>query len=65
MVGACMYQRQYQKRLGKECVAKLGNETLWLTLMDKEHYVLHYRKLKQYLNLGLKMAKVQRVLKFE
>ncbi|KAL9959301.1 hypothetical protein ACROYT_G032614 [Oculina patagonica] len=34
------------------------------TLKDKERYVLHYRNLKLYLDLGLKLKKVHRVLEF-
>ena len=47
----------YQKELGEKLGVKYGGEKLCLTLNDKDKYVLHYRNLKQYLELGLKLKK--------
>ena len=35
------------------------------TLRDKKEYVLHYRNLQPYLDLGLKIKKVHQVLEFD
>ena len=52
------YLSDHQKHLGKKCGANYKIEKLCLTLNSKEKYILHYRNLKQYLHLGLKLSKV-------
>ena len=41
-----------------------GCEKLIPNLHDKTKYVLHYRNLKLYLKLGMKLTKIHRVIKF-
>ena len=56
---------EYQKQLAKELGIKVGGKKLCLTLQDKKCYISHYRSLKQYLELGLKIKKIHKVLKFQ
>ena len=41
-----------------------GCEKLVPNIRDKVKYVLHYRNLKQYLQLGMKVTTIHRVIKF-
>lgn len=44
--------------------SKFKNTKLLTSLLDKTHYVLHYRNLKQALQHGLKLIRIHRVLHF-
>ena len=53
-----------QRQMVLDFDVKTGGAKLCLTLFDKHKYKLHYRNLKQYLNMGLRLKKVHRVLAF-
>ena len=50
--------------LAPERIECYGNEKLVGAFYTKFHYVLHYKNLKQYLNLGMKLKKVYRGIQF-
>ena len=54
----CNVANEYEIRIGgvNKLVPNLGNKSI---------YVLHYRNLQLYLSLGIKLTKVQRILKFK
>ena len=59
------YLSDHQKHLGEKCGVKYSTEKWCSTLNTKEKYVLHYRNLKQYLQLGLVLKNVHRVMSFK
>ena len=56
----------YCKKIAEKCKISVGQlNKLIPMLKSKEKYVLHYRSLQLYVDLGLNLTKVQRVLEFD
>ena len=60
-----MLSEYYKKIAEKYNISISKVNKLIPTLKDKEEYVLHYRNLQLYLDLGLKVKKVHQVLEFD
>ena len=56
----------YCKKIADKYGIKVGDvKKLIPNLGDKTNYVVHYRKFQLYLSLGVKLTKIQKVLKFK
>ena len=56
------YQQMVAQKINKKILA---NMKLVPNLQDKKNYILHGQTLKLYIQLGLKLTKVHKVLQFE
>jgi len=56
------YAKSVSQKIG--CHVGLKNEKLAPNLLNKKNYVTHYRNLQFYLKMGLKLAKVHKILEF-
>ncbi len=58
------YQKKLCDDMKKVNIKRIASEKLVLTLYDKKNYTLHYRNLKLYLELGMELKKIHKVLSF-
>ena len=49
----------------KQCIGHIYILKLILDLEPKQNYIVHYRALKLYLQLGMKITRIHRILKFK
>ena len=59
------YQLEIINKLKPNGYRRTATEKLMQTLYDKFNYIVHFKCLKLYLNLGLELIKIHRVIKFK
>ena len=59
------YQKSILDQMKSKGLNHKPTEKLILDLYDKKHYVLHYKNLKTYLELGINLTKIHKVLEFK
>jgi hypothetical protein len=58
------YQKKLCDDMKKVNIKRIASEKLVLTLHDKKNYTFHYRNLKLYLELGMELKRIHKVLSF-
>lgn len=59
------YQKNTIEYLKNYGYRRTATEKLMQTLFDKDNYIIHFKNLKLYLQLGLKLKKIHRVIRFQ
>ena len=66
MYYAMIIQSGYCKKIADKYGIKVGDvKKLIPNLGNKANYMLHYRNLQLYLSFGMKLTKINRVIKFK
>ena len=55
----------HQKKIAEELKVKVGGKKLCTTLHNKSNYICHYRSLKKYVELGLNITNIHKIIKFK